>query len=97
MQALQTAAAANGRAALAILDEHPSIDFLFTDVIMPGGLDGFAVAREAAARQPGIKVLFTSGYMETSLSQEIPFGGRLLSKPYRSADLGRAIQAMATA
>jgi CheY-like chemotaxis protein len=90
-------AAADGRTALEILDERPSIDLLFTDVIMPGGLDGFEVAREAAARRPGIKVLFTSGYTEIGLSREFPQGGRLLSKPYRSADLGRAIQAMAAA
>jgi CheY-like chemotaxis protein len=90
-------AAADGRTALAILDERPSIDLLFTDVIMPGGLDRFEVAREAAARRPGIKVLFTSGYTEIGLSRAFPLGGRLLSKPYRSADLGRAIQAMAAA
>lgn len=51
--------------ALALLDAHPDIVLLFTDVVMPG-VDGPKLAREALKRRPDLKVLFTSGYAKTA-------------------------------
>jgi signal transduction histidine kinase len=87
-------AAPDGDAALRIITQDPTIDLLFTDIVMPGGLDGFALAREALQARPDMKVLFTSGYSANALTGERPAGGRLLSKPYRPADLAREISAI---
>jgi len=53
--------AVDGIAALFLLRDHPQINLLFTDVVMPG-LDGAEVARRARRQRPELKVLFTSGY-----------------------------------
>lgn len=65
---------------------------LFTDVVMPGGINGFELAQRAREAQPDIKVLLTSGFPEQSA--DLPATGeRLLNKPYRAADLARALRA----
>ena len=66
-------------------------EILFTDVVMPGGMDGVALARQALQMRPGLKVLLTSGYAKTLLGEDIP-PGPLLSKPYRKSDLARAFE-----
>ena len=85
----QTFVAANGTDALAFLARGRSIDLLFTDVIMPGEMNGAELAAAVRERQPGVKVLFTSGYTENVLMQDgrLPPGVRLLAKPYRKLDL----------
>jgi len=86
-------AVADGAAALAALDAHPQIDLLLTDVILPGSMDGRAIAREACARRPVLDVVYMSGYAPNA----IVHGGRLdpgvlhISKPFRRADLGRIV------
>ena len=59
--------AEDGPAALSILDGHPDIDLLLTDVVMPGGMGGHELARKALERRPDLKVLFTSGYTEKAI------------------------------
>ena len=59
--------ATNGAAALEILDSGNDIDLLFTDVVMPGGLNGRQLADEAVRRRPGLKVLFTTGYTRNAI------------------------------
>jgi CheY-like chemotaxis protein len=59
--------AANGAAALEILDRSNDVDLLFTDVIIPGGLNGRQLADEAPRRQPRLKVLFTTGYSRNAI------------------------------
>jgi CheY-like chemotaxis protein len=54
----------DGRAALSILSARADINLLFTDVVMPGGMKGPDLAREALRHRPGLKVLYTSGYTE---------------------------------
>jgi signal transduction histidine kinase/CheY-like chemotaxis protein len=88
--------AANGKDALAILREHPDIDLLFTDVVMPGGLNGRELANEARKLYPELKVLFCSGYAESAilhlglLNEHV----QLLNKPYSRLQLARRIRGM---
>lgn len=90
-----TLVAANAAEALAIVDGGAAFDLLFTDVIMPGPLNGTQLALEVARRRPSVKVLFTSGYPQNALSHQgrIDPGVLLLSKPYRRADLARMLRA----
>lgn len=85
---------ADGRAALEILHQRNDIQLLFTDVVMPGGLNGAALAEQAAVIRPGLKVLFTSGYSEKILAREgrLPAGVHLLAKPYRPRDLAAEVR-----
>lgn len=78
-----------GADALEILNQSHEIDLLFTDVVMPGGMGGRALADAARAVFPGLKVLFTSGYTENSMvhNGRLDLGIDLLSKPYRRDQL----------
>ena len=83
------------RAAAALdLLEREKVDLLFSDVVMPGGIGGFELARRATSRWPGLRVLLTSGFPEARLQDNgEPLAGiRLLSKPYRRDDLARALR-----
>jgi len=86
--------ACDGPAALDIISGPDVIDLLFTDVIMPGGLNGSQVASLAKAHRPEIRVLFTSGYTERAavFTDRLPEGSELLSKPYRNEELARRIR-----
>ncbi len=89
-----TLMARHGREALEILSDHPEIDLLFSDLIMPG-MDGLSLAREARRRHPDVKILLTTGYAEASLERtglERPEFD-ILNKPYRRADLIRRVRA----
>ncbi len=81
---VSTAAAALG----ALTDDRP-VDLLFSDVMMPGGKDGVALAREAVRRRPGLPVLLTTGYTGGPGTQ--PLGVPVLRKPYSLDDLARAL------
>ena len=87
-------AAENGRAALGLLRAGAEPQLLFTDMVMPGGMDGRALADEVRRMKPGIRVLFTSGYTEYALGPDAN-GGRpvhLLGKPYGPRELGNRIR-----
>lgn len=91
-----TLVASNAREALEILDSSERIDLLFTDLIMPGGMNGVLLAREARRRQPKLKVLLATGYAEASL-ERTDIGGSefdLLNKPYRRTELVRRVRAI---
>ena len=81
--------ASNGVEALDLLARNPDIDLLFTDVIMPGGMNGGQVAEAARELRPGLKVLFASGYFEGALVREgnIEASAQFLVKPYRKKEL----------
>jgi CheY-like chemotaxis protein len=81
---------ASAAAALGALADGRDIDLLFTDVMMPGGMDGLALAREAGRRRPGLPVLLTTGYTGGPGSE--PIGVPVLRKPYRIDDLAQALQ-----
>jgi PAS domain S-box-containing protein len=86
--------AEDGHAALAILKEPGEIDLLFTDLIMPNGIDGQELVRRARALRPGLKALFASGYSEQFLKGRGPgeAGVPLLNKPYRTRSLAEAVR-----
>ena len=86
-------AAANAAEALAIIDGPERIDLLFTDVMLPGGVNGRQLATEGVKRRPELKVLYTSGYAENALIHHgrLDAGVLLLPKPYVSADLARML------
>jgi PAS domain S-box-containing protein len=89
-----TLTAANAAEALEYIDGVKDFDLLFTDVIMPGSLNGRQLADEAVRRRPGLKVLYTSGYTENAIVHHgrLDPGVLLLAKPYRKSDLARMVR-----
>jgi len=76
--------AADGAAALDVLHRHPDVQLLFTDVGLPGGLNGRELADEARRRRPRLRVLFTSGYARDAIVHHgrLDPGVDLLAKPF---------------
>lgn len=79
----------DGPSALAALDERADIRLLLTDVMLPGGLNGAELAREARRRRTDLKILFTSGYADTAIDAEElrQLGASILAKPFRVRQL----------
>jgi CheY-like chemotaxis protein len=90
----RTLAAGNASEALAIIDSGEKIDLLFTDVVMPGTVNGRQLAIEALNRRPSLKVLYTSGYAKDAMTHDgrLDADVLLLAKPYRKVDLARMIR-----
>jgi CheY-like chemotaxis protein len=89
--------AANGEDAHRLLLAHPDlrIDVLFTDVVMPGRLDGVDLADAARSLRPGLPVLFATGFANlVRNNRDINMRGPVLRKPYRPAELRRAVTAL---
>ncbi|MBX5480702.1 MAG: response regulator [Myxococcaceae bacterium] len=86
--------AADGQAALALLQGGVKVDLLFTDVVMPGPVRATELARTARALLPDLEVLFTSAYAENAIvhNGRLDPGVSLLSKPYRREDLARKLR-----
>ena len=89
-----TVAATNAAEALTIIDGPQAIDLLFTDMIMPGAMNGRQLAEAARQRRASLKVLFTSGYSNEAIIHHghLDAGVLLLAKPYRKSDLARMIR-----
>ncbi len=90
----RTVLAGDARAALDILAVTPDIDVLFTDVVLPGGTNGFELAQQARALRPRLKVLYTSGYTNNAIMQSGAADDTivLIAKPYRKADLAQKMR-----
>ena len=88
--------AANAVEALKIIQAANKIDLLFTDVIMPGGVNGRQLADDAARRRPDLKILYTTGYTRNALVHHgrLDPGVHMISKPYTFHELGAKVRAL---
>ena len=86
--------AADGAAALALLEAKGRVDLLFTDVVLPGAMSGSVLAKEAAKLQPDIRTLFTTGYARNAIVHHgrLDAGVDLLTKPFSYADLATRVR-----
>ena len=86
--------AEDGPSALIQIQRHPDIDMMITDVIMPGGMNGIELARQAQQDHPGLKVLYTSGYPNPAFAglglTDEHFD--ILAKPYNRETLAREVR-----
>lgn len=90
----RTAVAENGDVALSILRSTPDIDLLFTDLVMPGSINGLQLSETILKERPDLKVLLTSGFSGQVMDKESAerWAGSLLGKPYTNAKLAQAIR-----
>ena len=91
-----TLEAHDAESALNILDQQPRIDLLFTDIGLPGGVNGRVLADEARRRRPDIKVLFTTGYTRNAIVHNgtLDSGVELVTKPFTIDLLARKVREM---
>ena len=92
----EVTACADGEEAVAVLDE--SWDLLLTDIVMPG-MDGIEVARLAAKRHPGLRIMFITGFAAVALSvgERAPPGAKVLSKPIHLREIVAEVERMMAA
>jgi CheY-like chemotaxis protein len=88
--------AENGEQALDVLRSQQPLDLLLSDIVMPGGVNGFELAQQAVAIRPGLQVLLSSGYAGESVDQALaqsrwPF----LKKPYAEEELAAHLEQFA--
>jgi len=83
--------AANSDEAIAILEVRLDITVVFTDIQMPGSMDGLKLAAAVRGRWPPIRIIATSGLVDVSKA-DLPNGGRFLPKPYSSAQIIGALR-----
>lgn len=83
--------AGDAREALEILERSSEIDLIFTEINMPGDLDGLDLAEEVTKRWPHIEIIVTSGGVRLD-SAEVPDSGKFLPKPYATDQLVKLVQ-----
>jgi CheY-like chemotaxis protein len=95
----QVLEAESGAAAARLLEKDASVDLLFTDVVMPGEIDGRTLGQWARQERPGLKVLLTSGFPQSADAEGTPGTEplRLLQKPYSKAQLQEAVETLLNA
>ena len=82
--------AANADEAIAILGQRTDIHLIFTDINMPGSMDGLKLTHLVSDRWPHIKIVATSGQARIS-EQHLPQGGRFLPKPYKASQVANSL------
>ena len=84
----------NPQDALQMLAQHSDIDLLFSDVVMPGNMNGYALAEQAVKSKPKLKVLLTSGFTSNAIAVngQAKFTANILHKPYRQYDLAQRVR-----
>jgi CheY-like chemotaxis protein len=84
----------DGPSALRLLERQSRVDLLFTDVVLPGGLNGADLARDARALKPGLRVLFTTGYARDAIVHHgrLDAGVQLITKPFSYAGLATKVR-----
>jgi CheY-like chemotaxis protein len=80
--------------AIRVLTSRTDIGFLFTDVEMPGSMDGYKLARTVHEKWPDIAILITSGRKVPGVG-DVPFGGRFITKPYEGFMVARTLSEFA--
>ena len=95
-QGYRVITANNGKQALEKLAAGPAVDLLFSDVVMPGGINGFELAEQAKAKYPRLKVLLTSGYSKKVVARngQARFETNLLNKPYTLVGLAQRVRSL---
>jgi CheY-like chemotaxis protein len=81
-------------AALELFMRDGAFDLLFSDVVMPGRLNGAGLGRELHARNPNLKLLFASGFASPGVARDKleAMGAHLITKPYRRGELARTLR-----
>jgi CheY-like chemotaxis protein len=87
--------ASNADEAISILEARKDIRIVFTDIDMPGSMDGLKLARAIRDRWPPIELILTSGHFNLNDS-DLPERGRFFSKPYRDEQIISALQGFAS-
>jgi CheY-like chemotaxis protein len=87
--------AGNADEAIAILEARPDIHVVFTDIQMPGSMDGLKLARFVRGRWPPIKIIVTSGRTDVR-ANDLPEGGAFLSKPYTFDTVAASLRELAS-
>ncbi len=87
----------DGETAVEALDDGP-YDLLLTDIVMPG-IDGIEVARTAAAREPGLRIMFITGFAAVALAagSRAPAGAKVLAKPVHLREIVAEVERMIAA
>ncbi|WP_421697604.1 response regulator [Ancylobacter sp.] len=85
--------AASADQALAILEAIPAIRLVFTDIDMPGSMDGLKLSAAVRKRWPPVQIIVTSGNRIAGTA-EMPEGSLFFAKPYRPADIARSMQGL---
>ena len=85
--------AANADEAIEILEGRDDVRVVFTDVDMPGSMDGLKLASFVRERWPPIKLIVTSGHVRVEAA-DLPAGGRFFKKPYQRAQIAQAVTEM---
>ena len=95
-QGYQIVEARDGEEAIRQLQDNQPFDLLFTDVILPGGMNGVEISEKAKTVRPEIKILFTSGFTEDAIAygSKLDSDETLLKKPYHRADLLQKVRAI---
>jgi DNA-binding NtrC family response regulator len=85
--------ARNADEAIKLLEANPDIGLIFTDVDMPGSMDGVKLAHYVRERWPPVKIIVTSGFKNITRDQ-LPNGSLFLSKPYQREQLRQQIESL---
>lgn len=88
--------ASNADEAIDVLDTHPEIQLMFTDIDMPGSMDGLKLAAAVRDRWPPVKIIITSGHRHLS-DDMLPVEGRFFDKPYDASRIIRTMKQMVAA
>jgi CheY-like chemotaxis protein len=88
--------ASSADAAIALLEMHEKISLIFTDVDMPGSMDGLKLAHYVRGRWPPVKIIVTSGHVKVA-KESLPAGALFLPKPYDPAEITHKVREMMAA
>jgi len=92
-EGLEVVGLANGDDALQVIQDRPDVKAIFTDINMPGMIDGLTLVKFVKDAYPGIALFVAYGRPSTSLLNQLPQGAKFYAKPYKVSELVEAIKA----